>query len=278
MKHISTSLFLASMLILPISARGEMIGNPGTQVGEKNLFVGIEYTNSMRTFDIDTEDLDTTSEKVSLKVTTGLSDWFDLYVRLGAANLTLDYKANDYVYKTAAGSAKWGNASKNYESDFSVGFGAGTRMRLLNFENSRTRVFFDGGGFFFKTDDDIQWNLADGSFITKNRDMKWADIHAALGISKRMDYVDLTFGVGFSEIWWEISDENIEQVGTATTRTIIPDRDSFEINKPVFGFIGLDFVLPLEYRLSLQAGLSSLDDAEFSVALSQGLEKDILGR
>ena len=266
--------FLALVLCLPGTALSEMFGNPGTQIGEKNLFVGIEYSSVMHVYDLDTQDLDTRSERISLKVTTGIKSWLDIYFRAGGVNLTLDYKTNDYVYKTSNVSKAWGNASKNFESEFSPGFGAGTRIRLLNFENSRTRVFFDGGGLFFKTDDSIRWNLADGSIITKNRDMNWADIYAALGISKRMDYVDLTLGVGLTEIWWEITDENLEQVGTATTRSTVPKRDSFEMKNPVFGFIGLDFVLPLEYRLSVQAGLRSTDDAVFSVALSQGLERD----
>lgn len=255
-------------------ASSEILGNPGTQVGEKNLFVGVEYSTAMQTLDIDTKDLDTTSEKINVKVTTGLSDWFDLYFRAGAANMTLDYKSNDYIHKSAGVSRKWGNSATNYDSDFGAGFGAGTRIRLLNFVNSRTRVFFDGGGYFYKTDGDIRWDLADGSVITKKRDMQFADIYAGVGIAKRMDYVDFTCGIGFSEAWWRLSDENFEQVGAATTRTDVPDRDSFEIKKPLFGFIGLDFVLPLEYRLSLQAGVRSADDAEFTVAISQGLEKN----
>ena len=269
---------LALILYLPRPAAGEIHGNPGTQVGEKNLFVGIEYTNSMHTYDLDTEELDAASEKILLKVTTGLSDWMDVYIRAGGANLTLDYKTNDYIFQTSSVTSYWGNSSTNYDSDFAAGVGAGTRIRLLNFLNSRVRVFFDGGGFLYKTDGDVRWDLPDGSIITKKRDMKWADLYAALGMSKRIDYVDFTFGVGFSEIWWEISDENYEQVGNATTRTSLPDRDSFEINNPVYGFIGIDFVLPLEYRISLQAGLRSVDDAEFTIALSQGLEKDILAR
>ena len=265
---------LAIIIFIPHTASGEMLGNPGTQIGGKNLFVGIEYTSIMHMYDIDTEGLDTKSERISLKVTTGLTEWLDLFVRAGAANLNLDYKSNDYIYKTSTVSTTWGNASKNFNSDFTAGFGAGTRIRLLNFKNSQTRVFFQGGGFFFKTDNDIRWDLPDGSIITKNREMKWADLYAGLGVSKRMDYIDLTFGLGFSEIWWEISDENLQQVGTSITKNQMPKRDSFEIKSPLFGFIGLDFVLPYEYRISLQAGIRSVDEAEFSIAFSQGLEKD----
>lgn len=278
MRYICSVAVLTLSLCLPLTALGEIIGNPGTQVGKKNLFVGIEYTTAMRTFDIDTNNLDTESEKILLKVTTGLTDWLDLYLRAGAANLMLDYANTDYMHKTSTGTRNWGNASINYDSDFQAGFGAGTRVRLLNFVNSRSRVFFDGGGFFYKTNDSIRWDISDGSVVTKKRDMKWADLHAALGLSKRLDYVDLTLGVGFSEIWWEISDENLEQIGTTTTKTLTPARDSFEMKKPVFGFIGLDFVLPYEYRISVQAGLRSMDDAEFTVAISQGLEKDFHDR
>jgi len=258
----------------PAAAVGEMLGNPGCQVGEKNLFVGIEYSSAMRVFDLDTKNLDTSSDRITLKVTTGLTDWLDIYVRAGAADMRLDYKGNDYVYKTSGVTQRWGNASKNFASDYGAGFGGGTRVKLLDFVNSRTRVFFQGGGFFYKTDGEIIWNLSDGSVITKNRELKWADIYAGIGVSRRFDYIDFTFGIGFSEVWWEINDENLLKVGNTTTRNRNPKRNSFEIRKPVFGFVGLDFVLPLEYRISLQAGIKNTDEAEFSVALSQGLERD----
>lgn len=265
---------LTVALCIPHLVWCEMLGNPGAQVGEKNLFVGIEYSSSMQKYDLDTKDLETYSERISLKVTTGLTDWFDIYVRAGGANLKLDYKDNNYVYKTTGLTKVWGNAAKNYETDFVPGFGAGTRIRLLNFVNSRTRVFIHGGGFFYKTSDDILWNLPDGSVITKERELKWADLFAGLGIAKRMDYINLSFGLGFSEVWWEISDENLEKIGTTTTKSQIPKRDSFEIKNPLFGFIGLDFILPYEYRISAQASIRNIDEAEFSIAISQGLEKE----
>jgi len=264
----------AVSIILPTAASGEMIGNPGTQIGEKNLFVGIEYASGMHIYDIDTQDLDTSSERVTFKVTTGLTDWFDLYIRAGGASLTLDYKDNNYMHKTPNLTQRWGNSSKNFESDFSAGFGTGARVRLFNFPNSRVRIFFQGGGFFFKSKDDIRWDLSDGSSVTKNRDIKWADFYGSLGIAKRTDYLDISIGVGFSEIWWEISDENLVNVGTTTTKNQIPNRDSFEVKNPVFGFIGFDFVLPYEYRISAQAAVRNINEAEFSVAISQGLEKD----
>ncbi len=267
-------LLLAVSVMLPAAARAEMIGNPGTQIGEKNLFVGIEYSTRAHIYDLDTKNLDTITERATLKVTTGLTDWLDFYIRAGAANLTLKYRDNIYVYKTPTVTQTWGKSTTNFESDFSPGFGTGARLRLLNFQNSRTRVFIQGGGFFFKSEDDIKWDLADGSDVVKNREIKWADFYAALGFSKRTDLLDITFGVAFSDIWWEISDENEVMVGATTTRNDVPKRDSFEIQNPVFGFFGLDFVLPHEYRISLQAGIRSMDETEFSVALSQGLEKD----
>jgi len=265
---------LLMLLFVSQAAHSEMFANPGTQVGYKNLFVGIEYSTLSQVYDIDTLDLTTQSERVTVKVTTGLSDWFDLYFRAGGASLTMDYKENNYVYQTSSGSSTWGNASKNFDSDFVPGFGAGIRMRLMNFENARTRVFFQGSGFFIKADDTIQWDLDDGSMMTKNREIKWADFNAGLGMVKRMDYIDFTFGIGFSEIWWEITDENRQEIGTATVRNQVPSRDSFEMNNPVYGFVGIDFVLPLEYRLSLMAGVKNSDEAEFSVSLSQGLDRD----
>ena len=260
MKNILVAL---SILVIfnPGKLCADMLSNPGVQVGKKNLFVGIEYSNMMHEYELDTDGLDTSSERVSLKVTTGLNDWLDIYVKAGGASLMLDYKEKS-------------NAVKNYDSNMELGFGAGARLRLLNFIDSQTRVFLQGGGFFFKTDDDIQWELDALSSFSKERELKWADMYAGLGISKRMDIVDLNFGVGFSQIKWWIQDVEMTKIGNAVTSSTKPERSSFENLNPIYGFIGLDFVLPYEYRISAQVGVRNLDEAEFNIALSQGLERD----
>ncbi len=250
------------LLFVPNLIFADILGNPGEQVGKKNLFVGVEYSNNMHIYDLDTiKGLEASSERISLKVTTGLNDWFDIYVKAGGASLMLDYK-------------KERNAIKNFDSSMSAGFGAGARIRLLNFVDSDTRVFVQGGGFFFKADDDFQWQKAASTITKVEREIKWADLYAGLGIVKRMDFIDLNFGVGVSEIKWWINDVETDKVGNVETSITRPERDSFEAKTPVFGFIGIDFILPYEYRISAQAGIRNMDEAEFSIALSQGLEKD----
>jgi len=250
------------LLFVPNLIFADILGNPGEQVGKKNLFVGVEYSNNMHIYNLDTiKGLETSSERISLKVTTGLKDWLDIYLKAGGASLMLDYK-------------KERNAIKNFDSGMSAGLGAGARIRLLNFVDSGTRVFVQGGGFFFKADDDFQWQKAASTITAVEREIKWADLYAGLGIVKRMDFIDLNFGVGFSEVKWWINDVETDKVGNIETSITRPERDSFETKTPVFGFIGIDFILPYEYRISAQAGIRNMDEAEFSIALSQGLEKD----
>ena len=254
--------FIMLLVFIPKAGLPDILGNPGTQVGKKNLFVGIEYSSSTHVYNLDTKDLNTSSERIALKVTTGLSEWMDIYIKGGGANLLLDYKGKDI------------EATKNFDTDFGAGFGAGGRIRLFNFVDSGTRIFLQGGGFYFKVSDNIVWDRYDGSIDTKERDIKWVDLYAGLGISKRFEYIDLTFGVGFSNIWWELNDVDLTKSGTSVSRIPRSKRDSFETVNPVFGFIGLDFVLPHEYRISAQAGIRNVDEAEFSIALSQGIERD----
>ena len=256
--------FFAFLLCLPGLSLGQWFGNPGTNIGKKNLVVGVEYSQIMHTYELDVNKLPTVNERVKLRVTAGLTDWFDIYVEGGGAGLMLDYKEND------------ANAVKNFDSDFKAGLGLGARIQLLNFLNPQTRVFLQGGGFYFKTDDSIKWDYVDGTQIN-NRDMKWADLYIGLGIVKRIDFMDVSVGVGFSDIkWWMRDNVEIEKYDNITGGTEYiqgPWRDSFEISNPVFGFLGFDFILPYEYRISLQAGITNIDDIGFSVALSQGLEK-----
>jgi len=195
-----------------------------------------------------------------LKVTAGLTDWLDIYIKGGGAGLMLDYKENDP------------NVIKNYDSDFKPGVGIGTRIRLINLPNSETRVFFQAGGFYFKSNDSIEWEYVDRNLI-KNRDMKWADYYAGFGVVKRIDFMDITVGVGFSEIQRWMRDTYEIHQGNAISWDRKPWRDSYELKNPVFGFLGIDFILPYEYRLSAQAGIRNIDEAEFSIALTQGLEK-----
>ena len=252
-------LLIIMSIIVPQSLYAEMIGNPGEQVGKKNLFVGLEYSSILHNFDLDTSGVDTSSERMSLKVTTGLNDWFDIFLKAGGASLMIDYK-------------KQSNAIKNFDSNMNIGFGGGGRLRLLNFVDSETRVFLQGGAFYFTSSDDAEWQTNAISTRTIERDMKWIDMYAALGVAKRMDFIDLNFGLGFSQVKWWMNDIEITQTGNAKTSKTLDERDSFESKTPLFGFVGIDFILPHEYRLSAQAGVRNIDEAQFSVAISQGLE------
>jgi hypothetical protein len=89
-----------------------------------------------------------------------------------------------------------------------------------------------------------------------------------------MDFVDLHLGVGLSQAKWWINDVDILATGNARTRLTQPERSSWETGFPVFGFFGMDFVLPRAYRLTVQAGIRSLENGEVGIALSQGLERD----
>ena len=146
-------------------------------------------------------------------------------------------------------------------------------MRLLDFVDSGITVFVQGGTYIFKSSDSIDWYNTDGSTLSRKRDITWADIHVGLGMTKRMDYINLNAGVGLSEAWWSLDDVDETRSGNAVSKVPYATRDSFELNKPVFGFVGIDFILPLEYRISAQASVRSMDEAEFSIAISQGLEK-----
>ncbi|MHB9029753.1 MAG: hypothetical protein ACYC9O_13385 [Candidatus Latescibacterota bacterium] len=256
---------LAMCFGAPSAPVAELFTNPATNIGKKNLYVGAEYSTVSSVYELDTKsELPVSSERALLRVTAGLTDWLDIYVKGGGVGLLLNYKDLD------------DNVILNYNPQkMKPGFGAGTRIRLLNFVNSGTQVFFQGGGFFFNSEGDIKWEYAtQDKILTRSREMRWLDLTAGIGVSKRIDFVDLNFGVGFSEIKWWIKDDIKETVKTTTSTVHAPWRDSFETKNPVMGFIGLDFILPHEYRLSIQGGVRNMDAAEFTIAVSQGLERD----
>jgi hypothetical protein len=260
MRNIAAGAIL--LLFAPAVLQAQMFTDPATNIGVKNLVVGAEYTSITAQYDLDSSNLPITSQRALLKVTAGLTDWLDIYIKGGGVKLMLDYKDND------------DNVVKNFNpKKMKPGFGAGTRIRLLNFENSGTRVFFDGGGFFFKTNDTIEWSYP-GETLVKKRDMQWLDLYAGLGVSKRIDFVDLNFGIGFSDIKWWMKDDISDRIGTVTSTVHTPWRDSFETKNPVLGFLGIDFVLPHQYRISVQGGVRNMDNAAITVSVNQGLEKE----
>lgn len=243
-------------------SRAELFTNPAANIGKKNLSVGVEFSSVASVYDLDASELPITSERALLKVTAGLTDWLDIYLKGGGANLVIDYKEDD------------DDVVQNFAPDkMSAGFGAGTRIQILNRVNSGTRVFFQGGGFFFNADGEIS-SVTTTKTVTTSREMRWLDVYAGLGVSKRLDFLDITGGVGFSEIKWWMKDDVSTITGTSTSTVHKDWRSSFETRSPIVGFIGLDFVLPHEYRLSLQTGIRGMDAAEVTFAVSQGLEKD----
>jgi hypothetical protein len=134
-------------------------------------------------------------------------------------------------------------------------------------------VFLQGGGFFFSTSGSAEWNTT-GRMVVKDRSMRWLDLNVGVGVARRIDFVDLNAGLGLSEIKWWIRDTRRERVGTEVITTHSDWRDSFETRNPVMGFLGIDFILPHQYRLSAQAGVRSMNAAEITVSVSQGLEKE----
>jgi len=180
---------IASILALLIGGAGlvhaDMLGNPGMQVGVKNLFVGIEYSTAVQTLDFDTTELDLTTERANLKVTTGLKNWFDIYLKVGGASLMQDYENNSYSYRSL------GYAISNYDSDMNVGFGGGGRLRLYNNVDTGLRLFVQGGGYYCTTEGEISWQKDALTTFTKDRETTWADVYVGAGIAKRMDFVDL---------------------------------------------------------------------------------------
>lgn len=261
MKKILVGALLLTLCATP-ALRAELFTNPAVNIGKKNLFVGAEYSSIMSEYNLDTRDLPIASQRALLKVTAGLTDWLDIYVKGGGVSLLLDYKSLD------------DNVSSNFDTGkMKPGFGAGTRIQLLNHEDSGTRVFLQGGGFFFANQGSVEWNYP-GKTVVKDRSMRWLDLNVGIGVSKRIDFIDLNAGVGFSEIKWWIKDNTKERIGTVTSTVHSPWRDSFETRNPILGFLGIDFVLPYEYRLSAQAGVRSMNAAEITLSVSQGLEKD----
>jgi len=258
MKDIITGALL--LLFAPAALEAQLFTDPSANIGKKNLFVGAEYSSITSKYDLDTGNLPVTSKRALLKVTAGLTDWLDIYFKGGGVSLMLDYKDTD------------DSVVKNFNlTKMKPGFGAGTRIRLMNFVNSGTQVFFEGGGFFFNMDDTIEWSYPDK---TVSRELRWLDIYTGLGVSRRIDFVDLNFGIGLSEIKWWMKDDVATKEGTSTSTVHTPWRDSFETKNPVLGFLGIDFVLPHEYRISAQAGIRNMDNAAVTVSVSQGLEKD----
>lgn len=251
------------LLCLQGTAGAEMFNNPSQNVGKKNLFVGLEYATTDHEYELDTNTaVPISSERISLKVTAGLADWLDLYVKGGGADMTQDYKDTN------------ANVVSNYESDKSAGIGLGGRMRLLNFEDSRTRLFLTAAAYYFKTDSQYETYNSSVDREIVYRDMRWLDLSFGAGIAKRIDFVDLNAGVGFHEVKWWMKDR-IERVQGNASSFIRKDwRDSFEMQDPVFGFIGIDFILPNAYVFSAQAGITDIDQTQFNVSISQGLRRD----
>jgi hypothetical protein len=263
MKRILGGAFFLIFCVTP-ALHAELFTNPATNVGKKNLFVGAEFSSIKSEYDLDTNDLPISSQRALLKVTAGVTDWMDIYIKGGGVSLLLDYKNLDE------------NVVKNFDTnDMKPGFGLGSRIQLLNHVDSGTRLFIQGGGFYFTSRGSIEWDYTNsGKTVTTDRKVRWLDMNVGLGVSKRIDFIDLNAGVAFSEIKWWIKDTKQEKVGTVTSTTRSDWRDSYELKNPVMGFLGIDFILPHEYRLSVQTGVRTMDSAEVTVSLSQGLEKE----
>ncbi len=252
-------ILIITVLLLTGSASGNLIGNPGVNVGKKNLVVGFEYSYMSRELETMTY-----SNRYLLKATTGLSDWFDIYLTGGAADLKMNYYQNSSM----------GSTLYDYSSNASVGAGFGVRIQLMNFENRNTRVFIMGDVFGFRTNGEFIEDMGGGQQNVLQRETLWIDGRFALGITFGFEILELSFGAGAAGVQRRIDDVKITRTTLTSSEVLLARTEPFDYPKAAFGFIGLDFVLPLEYRLSFQIEGHNLEEGRISFAISQGLEKD----
>jgi hypothetical protein len=252
MSRKSLGLMSALSLLLAVSVAGAYtVGNPVDATGSGKLAVSAEYEyQEHRLPDVE----GTESTRYLVKAGYGLTPWLDVFVKGGAANLEIPL------------------VNQRFVGEDKFAWGAGARATLWRPQRWPLEVFSSGQIFSFRTNGRVDQEVT-GSPITWTRRLDsryiWWEYGGALGVKIRQGAVSPYLGLNVSYVEGEkiTHQYNIFSYGTVDGGQSNADFSSEEV--VVNGFGGLDVILPLRYRLSLEVRGNSSDQISFTIGISQ---------
>ncbi len=219
------------------------IGSPGTER------VAIEYNYIGRVVEEDrgTTKFEITSNRFFVKGDYSLSNFANLFLKLGAADLDVPTKDPKYT---------------DCDGDFRFAYGGGVKVRPLVIGQSG--FFLIGQGVALTSEGRINDRA---NHVRIKEKYRWREYQAALAFATQIKKVNLYLGLG--KTWLEGKRD--------WTKYLIPSNQPIDKGSADFSddqqslrpFIGVDLQLPQGYAVSLEAGGVGKDEVTLMLGFSQ---------
>jgi hypothetical protein len=239
------------LLMVAATAGAYTVGNPVEATGSGKLAVSAEYEYQEHQLP-DVSDIEST--RYLVKAGIGLTSWLDLFAKGGAAHLEIPLEGDRFI------------------GEDKFAWGAGARATLWRLPRWHLEIFSSGQILSFHTNGRIDQEITTSPEVwTRRLDTKyvWWEYGGALGLKVRRGVLSPYLGVDVSYVEGE---KITRQYNLFSYGSVYAGQSSAEFSSEdvVFsGFGGLDILLPLRYRLSLELRGKSRDQISFTIGMSQ---------
>ncbi len=241
----------AFLLITAVRAGAYTVGNPIEAAGVGKLAVSAEYEYQEHQLP-DVDDIE--SRRYLVKAAIGLTSWLDLFAKGGAAHLEIPLEGERFV------------------GEDKFAWGAGARATLWHLPRWQLELFSSGQILSFHTSGRIDQEVTTSPEVwTRRLDSKfiWWEYGGALGLKMRRGILRPYAGVDVSYVEGEKITRQTNMFSYGTVYAGSRGAEFSSENVVFNGFGGLDILLPLRYRLSLELRGKSRDQISFTLGLSQ---------
>jgi hypothetical protein len=239
------------MLTFAAVSAAYTVGNPMEATGSGKLAVSVEYEYQEHGLpDID----DIESIRYLVKAGIGLTSWLDLFAKGGAAHLEIPVDGDRFI------------------GEDKFAWGAGARATLWRLPRWNMELFSSGQILSFHSRGCIDQKVATSPEIwTRRLDTKyiWWEYGGAVGVKVRRSVISPYLGV---DVCYLEGEKITRQYNLFSYGTVDAGRSSAEFSSEdvvLSGFAGLDILLPLRYRLSLELRGKNRDRISFTIGMSQ---------
>jgi hypothetical protein len=240
---------LLAVLAAPMIAYGAPMGSPAQLAGEDNYAVTVEYESQNKRIDDDLA----SSWRWLTRIAWGVSDRFDLYARIGAANLEVDAESG---------------GTFNGEAGGAYGLGGRYGMPLNEEHNIVFFADFQYLGYTSKGEMTVQVTDPFGSYTDRWKNKYWWGEYqfSALVVWQRTLWRPYG-GLGLTWIDGKV-DKNLYRLSGSTEEYMGSETSEFNEGPIPEAVLGMDFPLKGTGKFSFELRYSG-DDISYFIGLNE---------
>lgn len=274
-RRFGLSCFVVAVALMMLGgvAQAGILGNPTGTMGKGNASLGLEYdyrrgltTNETAIGSIDADELGFRSNRYLARAGLGVTNWLDLYFRIGAADL--------YFPQDEPGDPRFAGSTR-----FAVGGGFSLRLFETDREGVNTKAILVAQGLRYGSHGNMRVPIEKTSDAVRayHNEYTWNELDAALVIGFTTPPVDpgkkvhFTPYVGVEKSFVDGDIDRTEYLIAGGQRSMrgMQSVDFSDDGLTVRPVLGIEINMPESYTISFEVTVLDKDEFSFGVGINQ---------